>query len=52
MAKSASPLQATDEDPQVKASGDRDGGTALPNPPPTPVDPSNDPPSRGGDPVS
>jgi hypothetical protein len=49
MAKSVSPLQATGNEPHVKAAGDRDGGTAPPNPPPTPVDPNNQPPSRGGD---
>lgn len=48
MAKSASPWQATGNEPHVQAAGDRDGGTPPPNPPPNPVDPNIDPPSRDG----
>ena len=49
MGKSVSPLQADGNDPQVQAGGDRDGGSAGPPAPPTPVDPNDGPPSRGGD---
>jgi hypothetical protein len=51
MAKSASPMQASGKASQVQAGGGRDG-QAAPPPPPIPVDPTNNPPSRGGDPVS
>jgi hypothetical protein len=49
MDKSVNPLQATGNDPQSQAGGDRDGGTAGPPSPPNPVDPNDNPPSRGGD---
>jgi hypothetical protein len=53
MAKSANPLQATANDPQAQDGGDRDGGqAAAPPAPQNPVDPNNNPPTRGGDPVS
>ena len=50
MAKSANPMQAIGDDPQD--GGGRDGGqAAAPPQPPNPVDPNENPPTRGGDPV-
>ena len=47
MTKSTSPMQASGKDSQVQVGGDRDGQAQQP-PPQIPVDPNDNPPTRGG----